>query len=74
MLSLVSYLSGSCILINQMVIQSSENGYNSKLRATLFIGHRYWPLCVAEGIRYKFDFLFGENPRNFELHPLKIQL
>ena len=33
-----------------------DDGCNSKLRATLFIGHRYWPLCIAEGIRHRSDF------------------
>ena len=32
------------------------NGCNSKLRAALFIGHRYWPLCIDEDIRHRFDF------------------
>ncbi|WP_373286160.1 hypothetical protein [Hymenobacter frigidus] len=53
-------------------VQTGEpvgEGCNSKLRAVFFISHRYRPLCIAEGIRHRSDFLIGEGPRSFELHP-----
>jgi hypothetical protein len=48
-----------------------SKGCNSKLRAALFIGHRYWPLCIIEGIKHISDFLIREGPRSFELHPVQ---
>ena len=50
--------------------ESIAPGYDLKLCAALFIGHRCRPLYVAGGIRHQSDFLIGEEPRSFELHPL----
>ena len=54
------------------VSDSQWNGCNSKLRAAFFISHRYRPLCIAEGIRHRSNFLIGEGSHSFELHPMEL--